>query len=124
MARVVQDAKLVKREQRLKLESRKKPYWMTLNEGEHLGYYRGARVGKWVARYRRAGAAGNYQETTIAEADDNADADGWVILDFRQAQDAARKWFLSLERKRRTQDRGLYRFRRSGRLSGGFSGQG
>jgi integrase len=98
MARVVQDTKLAKREQRLKLESRKKPHWMTLNEGEHLGYYRGARVGKWVARYRRAGAAGNYQETTLAEADDNADADGSVILNFKQAQDAARKWFLSLER--------------------------
>ena len=98
MARVVQDAKLAKRDQRLRLESRKKPYWMTLNEGEHLGYYRGARVGKWVARYRRAGAVGNYQETTIAEADDNADADGSVILNFKQAQIAARKWFLSLER--------------------------
>lgn len=107
MARVVQDAKLAKREQRLRLEGRKKPYWMTLNEGEHLGYYRGARVGKWVARYRRAGAGGNYQETTIAEADDNADADGSVILNFKQAQDAARKWFLSLERNggRRT---GIY----------------
>ena len=48
------------------------PYWLTLNEGEHLGYYRGARVGKWMARYRRAGTAGNYQEATIAEADDRA----------------------------------------------------
>lgn len=98
MARIVQDVKLGKREQRLRLAERKKPYWMTINEGEHLGYYRGARVGKWVARYRRAGAAGNYQETTIAEADDSADADGTVILNFRQAQEAARKWFLSLER--------------------------
>jgi len=98
MARTVQDAKLAKREQRLRLEARKKPYWMTLNEGEHLGYYRGARVGKWVARYRRAGAVGNYQETTLAEADDSADADGSVILNFKQAQNAARKWFLSLER--------------------------
>lgn len=98
MTRTVQDAKLAKREQRLRLEPRKKPYWLTLNEGEHLGYYRGARVGKWVARYRRAGAVGNYQETTIAEADDSADADGTLILDFRQAQDAARKWFGGLER--------------------------
>jgi len=98
MARIVQDVKLAKREQRLRLEARKKPYWLTLNEGEHLGYYRGARVGKWVARYRRAGSAGNYQETTIAEADDVSDADGAVILDFRQAQDAARRWFGGLER--------------------------
>jgi hypothetical protein len=82
----------------LRLDARKKPYWLTLNEGEHLGYYRGARVGKWLARYRRPGAAGNYQETTIAEADDTSDADGAVILNFRQAQDAARKWFAGLER--------------------------
>ena len=98
MARIVQDVKLGKREQRLRLAEHKKPYWMTINEGEHLGYYRGARVGKWLARYRRAGTAGNYQETTIAEADDSADADGTVILNFRQAQETARKWFLSLER--------------------------
>jgi integrase len=98
MARIVQDAKLAKREQRLRLEPRKKPYWLTLNEGEHLGYYRGARVGKWVARFRRAGASANYQEATLAEADDSADADGSVILDFRQAQDAARRWFHGLDR--------------------------
>lgn len=98
MARTVQDVRLAKREQRLRLEPRKKPYWLTLNEGEHLGYYRGARVGKWMARYRRPGTMGNYQETTIAEADDTSDSDGAVILDFRQAQDAARKWFVELER--------------------------
>ena len=92
------DVKLAKREQRLRLEFRKKPYWLTLNEGEHLGYYRGARVGKWVARHRRPGAVGNYQEMTIAEADDTADADGAVISDFRQAQVAARQWFASLDR--------------------------
>ncbi|MGE3745162.1 MAG: tyrosine-type recombinase/integrase [Sphingomonadaceae bacterium] len=98
MARVVHDAKLAKREQRLRLEARKKPYWLTLNEGEHLGYYRGARVAKWVARYRRPGASGNYQETTLAEADDHADADGMVILNFRQAQETARQWFAGAER--------------------------
>ena len=98
MARTVQDVRLAKREQRLRLEPRKKPYWLTLNEGEHLGYYRGARVGKWVARFRRAGDSGNYQETTLAEADDTAEADGQMILNFRQAQDAARTWFAGLER--------------------------
>lgn len=98
MARIVLNADLRNREKRSRLEVRKKPYWMTLNEGEHLGYYRGQRVGKWVARYRRPGTSGNYQETTIAQADDHADADGSVILDFRQAQEAARKWFVALER--------------------------
>ena len=98
MARIVVNADLRNREKRSRLEVRKKPYWMTLNEGEHLGYYRGQRVGKWVARYRRPGVAGNYQETTLAEADDHADADGEVILNFKQAQEAAREWFTGLER--------------------------
>jgi len=106
MARTVQDAKLAKREQRLRLQARKKPYWMTLNEGEHLGYYRGARVGKWVARYRQPGAQANYQERTLAEADDTSDADGCVILDFRQAQAEARKWFAQLDGSKRK--RGVY----------------
>ncbi len=98
MARTVHDARLTKREQRLKLAVRKRPYWLTVNEGEHLGYYRGARIGKWVARFRRPGATTDYQQTTLGEADDTADADGSVILDFRQAQKCARDWFAGLER--------------------------
>lgn len=97
MARTVQDFKLGKREQRLRLEARKKPYWTTINEGEHLGYYRGARVGKWLARFRAPGG-GPYQEATLAQADDFADADGEVILNFRQAQEKARSWFASPDR--------------------------
>lgn len=98
MARVVENSDLRNREKRLRLAERKRAYWMTLNEGEHLGYYRGRRYGKWLARYRRVGEGGNYQETTLAEADDHADADGQVVLNFRQAQDAARDWFASLDR--------------------------
>ena len=98
MARTVHDARLAKREQRLRLETRAKPYWMTLNEGEHLGYYRGARVGKWLARYRRAGSMANYQQVTVGEADDVVDADGAVILNFKQAQEHARQWFSGLDR--------------------------
>lgn len=98
MARVVENTDLRNREKRLKLAIRKKPFWMTLNEGEHLGYYRGQRVGKWLARYRAVGTGGNYQETTLAQSDDFADADGNVILDFKQAQKAARAWFAALER--------------------------
>ena len=98
MARMIQNVALYKREQRLRLDPRKKPYWMVLNEGEHLGYYKGQRVGKWVVRYRSPGTKGNYHERTIAEADDYADADAEVILDFKQAQEAARKWFAEIER--------------------------
>lgn len=98
MARVVQNRSLVNREQRSKLAPRKKPYWMSINEGQHLGYYRGSRLGKWVARYRRPGSGENYQESTLAEADDTADANGVDILSFKQAQEIARKWFAGLER--------------------------
>lgn len=82
MAQTIGNAVLGNREQRLRLGIRKNPYWMALNEGEHLGYYRGRRVRKWVARYRRPGISSKYREFTIAEADDYADADGSKILSF------------------------------------------
>ncbi len=97
LERIVENIDLPNREQRQRLPIRKKPYWMALNEGEHLGYYRGRRVRKWVARFRRSGAACRYQEATIAEADDIANADGSKILSFKQARKAARRWFASIE---------------------------
>ncbi len=93
MGRAVKDAKLDKRDARLKLAPQKEPYWRLVSEGAHLGYYRGERVGKWVARYRRPGSTGGYLKTTLGEADDVRDADGETILNFRQADDAAREWF-------------------------------
>jgi integrase len=70
---------------------------MLLNEGFHLGYYRGKSVTKWVARHRPPGRAGGYNKTTLGEADDTADADGVAILDYRQAQDKAREWLRAVE---------------------------
>jgi len=99
MARTVVDAKLVKREQRLRLRPRKEPYWLTITEGEHLGYYRGARVGKWVARFRAPGGGGSYQRITLGEADDVANADGEVVLSFKDAQAKARHWFAAINRE-------------------------
>jgi integrase len=65
-----------------------------IHEGAHLGYYRGLRGGKWVARFRNSGSRSKgYMKQTLGEADDIADADGERFLDFRQAQDAAREWF-------------------------------
>jgi integrase len=96
MARIVENADLQNRQQRLRLEFRKKPYWMTLSEGQHLGYYRGRRVRKWVARFRQPGGSRSYQEATIAEADDYVDSDGSKILSFKQAQETARRWFADM----------------------------
>lgn len=77
---------------RLSLPFRKRPYWVVLCSGEHLGYYRGRRAGRWIARYRHPGGHFNYQESTLAGADDDAQANGETILDFSQARDACRKW--------------------------------
>ncbi|MCO4093017.1 MAG: site-specific integrase [Sphingorhabdus sp.] len=72
---------------------------MTLSEGQHLGYYRGRRVRKWVVRFRKRGGSCSYQEATIAEADDLVDSDGSKILSFEQAQETARKWFDDMGQK-------------------------
>jgi integrase len=93
MGRAVKDAKLDRRDARLKLEIQKEPYWRMVSEGAHLGYYRGARFGKWVARFKAPGTSGGYAKRTLGEADDLRDADGETILNFRQADEAARAWF-------------------------------
>lgn len=94
MSRTVREAKLESRSSRLRLPVRAEPYWRVIHEGAHLGYYRGARIGKWVARFRKSGTdSKGYLKTTLGEADDVADADGDRFLDFRQAQDRARSWF-------------------------------
>ncbi len=77
----------------MKLGVRKEPYWRLVSEGCHVGYYRGARVGKWVARFRHPGSGSAYAKTTVGEADDVRDADGEMILSFEQADAAARRWF-------------------------------
>jgi len=97
LARTVRDNRLDKREARSRLGSRNEPYWRLVSEGAHLGYYRGATIGKWVARYRSPGSAGGYKKKTLAEADDVRDADGKTILNFKQADEAARAWFRQCE---------------------------
>lgn len=93
MARTVRDHRMETRAARLRLAVRSEPYWRQISEGCHLGYYRGARAGKWVARFRPPGRAGGYDKTTLAEADDYNPADGNRVFDYRQAQEAARVWF-------------------------------
>lgn len=89
MARTVRDTKLETRSARGKLESRGKPYYRAIEPGLHLGYRKPlAGSGKWVLRRYVGGEA--YSVTTLATADDSSDADGTAILNFKQAQDAAR----------------------------------
>ena len=97
MARSVRDYRIETRAARSRLAMRGEPYWVLLSEGFHLGYYLGRQSAKWVARHRPPGKAGGYTKTTLGEADDTSDADGVKVLNYRQAQDEARKWLRAVE---------------------------
>jgi len=89
MPRAVKDAKLDTRTARARLKPSPKPYYRAIDHGLHLGYRKGERAGRWVARFYLGGQ--QYEVVTIGTADDQSEADGIVVLDWRQAQDAARK---------------------------------
>jgi integrase len=91
MARTVKDANLQNRTVRAKLKPQKKPYWRSIAPNRHIGYYRGARGGAWIAR--RYIGDGRYEEQRLAVADDVFDADGVEVLSFGEAQEKARAWF-------------------------------
>ena len=94
VARLAQDAKdanLESRAARSRLAPRQDPYWRVLDQGCDLGYYKGEDLGVWVARFPRG--TGRYAEQRVGLADDFADADGIAVMDFEQAQAAARNWF-------------------------------
>lgn len=100
MARTVRDANLETRAARLRLKPsdtrRREPYWRTLDQGAHLGYYKGDRGGAWVARLY---TDGKYRKITLGIADDTSDADDHAVLDFKQAQAKARAWFSEQRRR-------------------------
>ena len=91
MARTVRDTNLETRTARLRLRIRAEPYWRGLEKGFFLGYRRRASGGTWLARRRRTN--GGYAEHRISTTDDLQDADGIVVLDYGQAQNAARAWW-------------------------------
>ena len=88
MARTIRNANLDTRAARRRLKPRARPYWQGLESGVHLGYLRKTGPGAWIARFYVGGQ--RYEQERIATADDYADADGVLVLDFRQAQAKAR----------------------------------
>ncbi len=91
MARSAQDASLESREARGRLAPRQEPYWRSLDKSCHLGYYKGSESRIWIARLSRG--KGRHREARVGLADDFADADGIAVMDYEQAQAAARTWF-------------------------------
>lgn len=96
MGRSVRDNRLENRAARLRLRPSPKPYWRTVSVGCHIGYYKGPDGGTWLARHRSSSSKSKYVQKRIGQADDIVDADGNEILDFRQAQEAAQRWFQQL----------------------------
>jgi len=88
MPRAVRDSKLDTRTARANLKPSGKPYYRALDHGLHLGYRKGARAGRWVARIYLGDQ--KYQVETIGTADDRAEADGVEVFDWSQAQAKAR----------------------------------
>jgi hypothetical protein len=90
VARSIRNSHLETRTARLgKLVVAAKPYYVKIYPGLHLGYRRTRSAGTWVARIAN-GRGGNWVER-LGTADDYEDANGDSVLDYRQAQDAARE---------------------------------
>jgi integrase len=91
MARTVRDAALESRTARSRLKSRGQPYYRALEPGLlHIGY-RKPRTGAGKLLARIYVGNGAYCLHMLGIADDLSDADGKVILNFKQGQAAARK---------------------------------
>ena len=95
MSRTVIEARLQERSARARLKRRHHPYWRSISEGRHLGYYKRLRGGSWVAR-SWSPSDGAYLIKTLGTADDEFEADGTTILSWKQAVERAVSWFESL----------------------------
>ena len=90
MARALQHTNLESREARGRLAPRHEPYWHLLDRGCHLGYFKGGELGIWIARFIRGRR--RFADQRIGFVDDFTDADGVQVMDFKQAEMAARNW--------------------------------
>ncbi len=90
MPRATKDARLDTAAARSRLAVRKKPHYRLIERGLHVGYYRGAKGGSWIAR--RYVGAGAYETERIGLADDGRASHGKHVLTFAQAQAKARHW--------------------------------
>ena len=87
MTRTLFEAPLTTANSRSKLKSGL--HWRAIDPEIHLGYRKGVRGGRWLVRWYQGGQA--YRQATLTTADDAMDADGVSVLDYRQAEKAARE---------------------------------
>ena len=86
MARTVRDTNLETRGARGRLKARAKPYWRSISQGNHIGYYKGKRSGAWIARYLLVD--GKYAQGKLGAADDVQDAD--IVKDEGEGEEAVK----------------------------------
>jgi integrase len=94
MPRTLTDVRLDSRAARARLAQRPEPHWRSMSDGLAIGYRRGLKGGTWVARHYAADTGRRFE--SLGTADDVVDAGGDTVLNFNQAQAAARKWFAAL----------------------------
>lgn len=94
MAKILTESQLSSRASRAIFD--KKTYWRGIDPDTHLGYRKAARGGHWVVRWYRG--AGDYEQATLAKADDAFPANGVDVLDFTQAIREAKN-FVSARRQ-------------------------
>jgi hypothetical protein len=97
MGRVSADLRLQDRGTRARLKARSNPYWR-ICEGQHLGYYKGARGSTWTVRYRSETTARCGIKMSLGATGNVAEANGETILSWKQALDKAMRW-LELQEK-------------------------
>jgi hypothetical protein len=95
---MAREANLSTRAARGRLSPSGKPYFRVLDEGLHLGYRKGSRASAWVVR-RSIGNKNYRVESLDARPDDVLEADGETVLNWSQAQAAARKLFQRRQRE-------------------------
>ncbi len=88
MARKTRASKLETRTTRLRLEIRRKPYFVTVAPNIAVGYRRNIGAGTWSVR-ASDGHGSNWLKS-FAVADDHEESNGESVLDFWAAQDRAR----------------------------------
>lgn len=93
--RTTDDIAIRTRAQRSKLAPRREPYWRSLNSRLALGYRSGEGPGSWIARWYEKDAKRRFQ--ALGQADDEQAADGQRVLNFDQAEAAARQWLADLD---------------------------
>ena len=89
MAKATRDMRLESRTARAKLRIDHDPYWRLISQALYLGYRKGPRGGKWVARHY---SGGKYVKHVLGLADDHRDSNGYDVLSYFEAQGKARQF--------------------------------